>query len=62
MYLYVKPKLDEVRCLQDKFYNSVEARKLRDIIYDMMTAIDECTIKARKIILEAKLRGKCKYL
>jgi hypothetical protein len=60
IYSYVKPELDNMP--QSKFYNSVEAQKLRNITQNMVTAIDECIVKTRKIILETKLKGKCKYL
>jgi hypothetical protein len=62
IYSYVKPKLDEAKRLQNKFYNNVEAQKVRTIINDMTTAIDKCIVKAREIILETKLKGKCKYI
>jgi len=62
IYSYIKPKLDEAKRLQDKFYNSVEARKVRTIVNDMTTAIDKCIAKAKEITLETKLKGKCKYV
>jgi hypothetical protein len=62
IYSYVKPKLDKVKHLQNKFYNTVEAQKLRDIINEMKATIDECINKTKKIMLETKLKGKCKYL
>jgi hypothetical protein len=62
IYSYVKPKLDKVKHLQNKFYNTTEAQKLRDIINEMRTIIDECIDETKKIMLETKLKGKCKYL
>jgi hypothetical protein len=62
IYSYIKPKLNEAKRLQDKFYNSDEAQKVRTIVNDMTTAIDKCIAKAKEITLETKLKGKCKYV
>jgi hypothetical protein len=60
IYLYVKSELDRIP--QSKFYNSVEAQKLRSIMQNMVIVIDGCIVKTGKIILEVKLKGRCKYL
>jgi len=62
IYSYVKSKLDKIMHLQNKFYNSVEAQKVRNIIQTMITAINGCINKVEEIILDTKLNGKCRYL
>jgi ribosome-associated translation inhibitor RaiA len=62
IYEYIKPKLDKIKNLQNKFYNSVEAQKVRDIIQNVTTMIDRCINRIERTILKAKLKGKCEYL
>jgi hypothetical protein len=62
IYEYIRPKLDEIKNLRNKFYNSVEAQKVRDIIQNVTTMIDRGINKIERIILKAKLKGKCEYL
>jgi hypothetical protein len=62
IYLYVKPKLDKMRHLENKFYNSVKAQKVRNIVQNMLTTINGCINRVEEIILDTKLKGKCRYL
>ena len=62
IYLQVKHKLNELIYLQNKFYNSVETQKVREITNHMIITIDRCIKRIEEILLETKLRGKCKYL
>jgi hypothetical protein len=62
IYSRVKPKLNELIHLQNKFYNSVEAQKVREITHHITTIIDKCIGRINEILLEPELRGKCKYI
>jgi hypothetical protein len=62
IYLKVKPKLDKLVHLQNKFYNTNETQKLRSTIKYIITIIDECVTNIKEISLEAKLKGKCRYM
>jgi hypothetical protein len=62
IYSYVNPKLDKMGLLQNKFYNSVEAQKVRNIMQSMLTTINGCINRVEEIILDTKLKGKCRYL
>jgi esterase/lipase len=50
IYSHIKPKLDKMKNLQNKFYNSVETQKVRDIIQNMTATIDRCINRIEKII------------
>lgn len=62
IYEYIRPKLDKIKNLQNKFYNSVEAQKVRDIIQNVTTMIDRGINRIERTILKTKLKGKCDYL
>jgi hypothetical protein len=62
IYLYVEPKRDKMRHLKNKFYNSAEAKKVRNTVQNMVCTIDVCIKKVNEIIIDTKLKGKCKYL
>jgi hypothetical protein len=62
IYRSIKGKLDETTRIGNKFYNSIEAEKVRSIIQDIATKIDKCINNINEIMLEVKLKGKCKYL
>jgi hypothetical protein len=62
VYSKVKPKLDKLIHLQNKFYNTNEAQKLRSTINYVTSMIDECATSIKEISLEAKLKGKCRYI
>jgi hypothetical protein len=61
-YSRVKHKLNELTHLQNKFNNTAEAQEVKEITNYIVTTIDKCINKIDEILLEAKLRGKCKYL
>jgi len=62
IYSYIKKcELDRVLRLGNKFYNSAEARELRNLINEFGSKIDVCIEKIKKIKLKGKLRGKCEY-
>jgi hypothetical protein len=62
IYLCVKTKCDKMRHLKNKFYNSAEAKKVRNTVQNMVCTIDVCIKKVNEIIIDTKLKGKCKYL
>ncbi|MCQ5340607.1 MAG: hypothetical protein NO483_02720 [Candidatus Methanomethylicia archaeon] len=62
VYSKVKPRLDKLIHLQNKFYNANEAQKLRNTIDYITSMIDECINSIEEISLEAKLKGKCRYI
>jgi len=62
VYSYAKAKLDKLRHVQDKLYDSAEARKVRDIAISTTASINGCITKIREVLLETKLKGKCRYL
>jgi (2Fe-2S) ferredoxin len=51
-----------MRHLENKFYNSVKAQKVRNIVQNMLTTINGCINRVEEIILDTKLKGKCRYL
>ena len=64
VYSYIKKKceLDRVLRLGNKFYNSAEARELRNLINEFRSKIETCIRRINEIIVETELKGKCKFL
>jgi len=61
IYSYFGRELDRVLRLGNKFYNSAEARELRNLINEFRSKIDACVEKIGKIELKGELKGKCEY-
>jgi hypothetical protein len=62
IYQSIKGRLDETTRIGNKFYNSTEAEKVRNMIQDITAKIDKCINNINEIMLKVKLEGKCKYL
>jgi hypothetical protein len=62
IYSYFGRELDRVLRLGNKFYNSAEARELRNLINEFRSKIETCIRKINEIIVETELKGKCKFL
>jgi ElaB/YqjD/DUF883 family membrane-anchored ribosome-binding protein len=62
IYLRVKPVMDKAMHLKEKFYMVSEAQRARKEMRNILSMIDNCIDKAKKVIHQTKLRGKCEYL
>ena len=62
IYPYVKPVMDKAMRLKEKLYIVSEAQRARKEMRSIVAMIDSCIDKAKKVIHQTKLRGKCEYL
>ena len=62
VYQRIKPVMDKAMHLKEKFYMVSEAQRARKEMRNILSMIDNCIDKAKKVIHQTKLRGKCEYL
>ncbi|MEM0004613.1 MAG: hypothetical protein QXN97_04710 [Desulfurococcaceae archaeon] len=62
IYLRVKPVMDKAIHLKEKFYMVSEAQRARKEMHSIVAMIDNCIDKAKKVIHQTKLRGRCEYI
>jgi len=62
IYQRVKPIMDKAIHLKEKFYMVSEDQRARKEMRSIVAMIDNCIDKAKKVIHQTKLRGKCEYL
>jgi hypothetical protein len=62
IYPRVKPVMDKAMHLKEKFYMVSEAQRARKEMHNILSMIDNCIDKTKKVIYQTKLRGKCEYL
>jgi hypothetical protein len=54
--------MDKVIHLKEKFYMVSEAQRAREEMHSIVSMIDNCFNKTRKVIHQTNLQGKCEYL
>jgi len=62
VYQCIKPVMDKAIHLKEKFYMVSEAQRAKKEMHSIVAMIDNCIDKAKKVIHQTKLRGKCEYL
>ncbi|MEM4970115.1 MAG: hypothetical protein QXE01_02555, partial [Sulfolobales archaeon] len=62
LYTHIREKKKEVLYLGEKFYRTSEAEELRGLQAEVLSMVDSCIRRVDEILLESKLRGKCKYI